>query len=155
MRRWLALTAVLMVAACGGDAQESVTTVGGSTLGGSPTSVATTTTLIAAEYPPLLPDMAVPVITQITPTEGGGFRPVLEWTAVEGASLYLVAVQAPDGRLYWAWRTEDTSVPVGGLPRLEEDAFGPAVSRGMTWSVIALDTDGAVVGASAVRPIAP
>ena len=120
-----------------------------------PGSTTTVTTAAETNYPQFLADLGVPTVVQLTPIEGGGFRPILEWEPVAGAERYFVAVTAPDGRLYWAWQTSDTSSPVGGLPRLEEDAFGPAVSRGMTWTVIALDTAGAIVGTSAIRPIAP
>lgn len=96
-----------------------------------------------------------PGIELLTPASGGGTRPILEWVAVEGASHYLVAVRTPEGKGYWAWRTEDTSVPVGGWPRLNEEANGPRVAKGMTWSVIAVDKDGTIIAVSNHRPISP
>lgn len=160
---WLTASSILMLAACGGSDPTDVTTA----LTTVPTASTTTTTgpgnsvettepsTPATEYPQLLPEFGLPLIAQTTAVSGGGPRPVLAWDAVEGADRYVVAVSAPDGRLYWAWTTADTSVPVGGLPRLEEDAFGPAVSNGMNWSVLALDESGAVVATSAIRPIDP
>lgn len=115
---------------------------------GSGPSPSSERTDLAAEY-----DLAM--IEQFTAVSGGGRRPILEWARADGAERYYVVVTAPSGRVYWAWRTSDTSVPVGGHPRLNEDAAGPAVSDGMTWSVVAFDADGSIVGISDARPIAP
>ncbi len=90
-----------------------------------------------------------------TPVSGGGRRPVLEWAPLADTAYYYVVVRAPSGGVYWGWRTNQTSVPVGGLPRLSEDAAGPAISAGMTWSVSAVDGQGRVIGLSGHRPISP
>jgi hypothetical protein len=107
------------------------------------------------ELPSLALEMDIPAISLITPPVGGGTRPVLEWVAVEDADHYIVWVRTPTGKPYWSWLTSDTSVPVGGLPKLNEDAGGPSVVEGMTWSVIALDDEGTIIAASNHRPIAP
>lgn len=119
----------------------------------STTTGAGTTTTIT--YPSIAASLGVELMEQFTPTSGGGVHPILEWSAVDSAARYYVIVSAPSGRVYWAWRTEDTSIPVGGLPRLNEDAAGPAVSAGMSWVVTALDAEGSIVGISARRPISP
>jgi hypothetical protein len=80
---------------------------------------------------------------------------VLESSEVDGAAQYHVVVLAPNGSTYWAWRTDDTSVPVGGSPQLTPDAAGPAIAPGMTWSVLAVSDDGTPVALSGRRPIAP
>jgi hypothetical protein len=159
---------VLVMAACGGSddgatdgetvatdgtsATTDTTTSGGST---TETTAAPTTTIDVSALPSIANDLGVPTIEQLTAVAGGGTRPLLEWTALEGTDRYFVFVSAPSGDIYWAWRTRDTAVPVGGLPQLDEDAAGPAVSDGMSWVVLAMDADGNVVGISPRRPISP
>lgn len=94
-------------------------------------------------------------IALLTPTAGGGTRPTLEWEGVEEADRYGVYLYDPGGKLYWSWQGRETSIPVGGRPRLVEDALGPQVSEGMTWTVIAFDADQAPVAAGGPRAIAP
>lgn len=91
----------------------------------------------------------------LTPEAGGGPRPDLSWSAVPGADHYGLYVYAPSGDIYWAWQGRATSVPVGGLPRLHDDVAGPSVSEGMTWAVVAYDTDLLPVAVSPRRPISP
>lgn len=143
-----------------GNATESTDTTGATTAttpGGAATTttsdIESTTTTIT--FPQLLVELGLPVIEQHTPVSGGGTRPLLEWSGVDGAAHYYVAVLAPSGEPYWAWRTSETSVPVGGHPVLEDGAFGPEIAEGMTWSVSAVDGEGNLVGLSAMRPISP
>lgn len=91
---------------------------------------------------PWLPEISV--LTQ--PSED--LRPLLEWEAVDGAVEYSVTVSAPDGRPYWAWRTQETSVHLGGNPRLDDDQSGPSTVPGMTMSVIAFDGERQPIAAS-------
>ena len=100
-------------------------------------------------------ELGLDEIQLTTPISGGGRRPVLEWAPLTEAAHYHVLVRAPSGRVYWGWRTSGTSIPVGGLPRLTENAAGPAISIGMSWSVSAVDADGRVIGLSGQRPISP
>lgn len=100
-------------------------------------------------------ELGLAEIELLTPTEGRGRRPILEWSPLPGAVNYHVFVRAPSGRVYWGWRTSETSIPIGGLPRLTENAAGPAISVGMTWSVSAVGADGGVIALSGHRPIAP
>lgn len=117
----------------------------------TPTAAATP----SVDFPAFAADLDLPGLEQTTETQGGGRRPVLEWASIEGADYYIVALFSPAEKIYWGWRTSDTSVPVGGAPKLDEDALGPAVSNGMTWSVIAFGADGNPMAASARRPISP
>ena len=80
-------------------------------------------------------------VTLLTTASGGGTRPILAWEPVAGADRYGVYLYAPSGRLYWSWQGRETSVPVGGVPQLREDAIGPSVIERMTWMVIAYDAD--------------
>jgi hypothetical protein len=75
-------------------------------------------------------------------------RPLLEWEPVPGAEVYSVSVHTPDGLGYWAWRTDATSVHLGGDPRLRNDVSGPSTVSGMTWSVIAFDAARLPIAAS-------
>jgi hypothetical protein len=75
-------------------------------------------------------------------------RPLLEWEPVPGAEVYSVSVHTPDGLGYWAWRTDATSVHLGGDPRLQDDVSGPSTVSGMTWSVIAFDAARLPIAAS-------
>lgn len=94
-------------------------------------------------------------IELLTPVAGSGIRPRLEWASVEGASHYMVVVDAPDGSPYWTWTGEATAVHVGGDPVLEDDRPGPSIIDGMTWGVVALDDEIVPVAYSERRPIAP
>lgn len=110
---------------------------------------------VAEEEPSAGALMGLPGIELFTPVSGSGTRPILEWGAVDGAAYYIVSVRTPEGAGYWAWRTADTSVPVGGHPRLSEAAVGPRVAPAMLWSVVAFDTEDNLIAASNHRPIAP
>lgn len=77
----------------------------------------------------------------------GGDQPTLSWPAVEGASLYSVVVADAEGVSFWGWQGTDLSVTVG------DGAPDPLVSPDMTWSVIALDADGAPLWDSGPVPV--
>ena len=94
-------------------------------------------------------------ITLLTPTSGSGPRPTLEWEAVDGADRYGVYLYAPGGELYWSWQGRETEIPVGGRPRLVDDALGPRVIDGMTWTVIGFNADQVPVAAGGPQSIAP
>ncbi|MGA9191965.1 MAG: hypothetical protein WBZ24_09550 [Anaerolineales bacterium] len=97
----------------------------------------------------------LPSMTLTTPTSGGGIRPVLAWDPVDGAAWYGVYLYAPNQELYWSWQGRETSVPVGGRPKLNDDSLGPSVVEGMTWNVIAYDANNLPVASGGPRPIAP
>jgi hypothetical protein len=121
----------------------------------SPTSPAPTSDQALEESSPPENLKHLEGITLLTPTAGGGIRPTLEWEGVEGADRYGVYLYDQEGKLYWSWQGRETSIPVGGKPRLEEDALGPQVSDGMSWTVIAFDADQAPLAAGGPRAIAP
>lgn len=81
----------------------------------------------------------LPVIELLTPASGGGDRPDLSWAPVDGADLYQVVLLAPDGAFYWGWTGNETTIPVGGLPRLVPEAAGPRLIPSMSWTVTAID----------------
>ncbi|MDX1691082.1 MAG: hypothetical protein R3290_08685 [Acidimicrobiia bacterium] len=169
---WLLSLLVFVVAGCSDDAASSSTStasteasVGTTTTAAedrastataaTPTTTApSTTTTIAAPVEAYFGDFDM-VIVQTTAHSGGGIRPLLAWEPVEGADHYGVYLYAPDGSVYWVWRGEATGVPVGGEPRIREDAPGPSVVEGMTWSVIAYGEDLIPIAASPLRAIAP
>ena len=94
-------------------------------------------------------------ITLLTPTSGSGPRPVLAWEAADGADRYGVYLYDSKGELYWSWQGRETEIPVGGRPRLVDEAPGPRVAEGMTWTVIGLNADQLPVAAGGPQPIAP
>lgn len=161
-------SALLLLVACSSaddgtpavDSSPTTSTIQQSSEDGTATTTAASTTTTAAStttvtYASIASDLGVELIEQLTAVSGGGFRPILEWSAVAGANRYYVVVSGPSGNVYWGWRTEETSVPVGGIPRLDEDAIGPEVAEGMTWMVTALDAEGQIIAISARRPIGP
>lgn len=112
-----------------------------------------------SESPPIdtmpLVEGLAPAIELVSPQSGAGIRPLLEWSAVDGAAYYLATVYAPDGSPYWTWTGTTTSVHVGGEPVLDDDRPGPSVTVGMTWGVVALDDTIVPIALSDRRPIGP
>ena len=90
-----------------------------------------------------------------TAASGGGTRPLLEWSSIEGADTYSVVVYDREGKPYWGAVTEETSIYVGGSIQLLEDRPGPRVSAGSSWSVVALDQDQLPLAISGIAAIAP
>jgi hypothetical protein len=182
MRRTLvvALTATLLAASCGGGdgATEEVDPTVESTAGSVEETVVDSTQPDSAEPDSAgadpaepnptesteLPDassepiLAVPdaaTIVQITPTSGGGTRPLLAWEPVDGAAEYLVIVFADDAQPYWSTITDQTETHIGGAQAIPEGVDGPQVADGYSWAVYADDETGAPIASSALRPIAP
>lgn len=89
------------------------------------------------------------------PTTGAGSIPTFEWSAVDDASVYRLAVMDDDGAAVWAWEGSATSIILGAVPGREEGDGGPILTSGSTWSVVALDADGHVIAVSALRPVSP
>lgn len=65
-----------------------------------------------------------------------------------------MTVSTADGKAYWAWVGEDTSVYLGGGEGATDTA-GPILSEPMTMTVLALDAANTVIAASPPTPIAP
>jgi hypothetical protein len=67
-----------------------------------------------------------------------GSVPTFEWTPIDGAALYRLAVLGPTGPI-WAWEGSATSVNLGGLTGdRPKEMPGPVVLAGTSWSVVAL-----------------
>ena len=115
-----------------------------------PETIETTTTLASES---VIKGLAV--VEQTTPTSGGGIRPLLEWMAVDGASLYVVVVYTETGGSYWSALTTETSTFVGGPLQIPSGRTGPNVADGYTWVVYAEDADGNLLAASPRRAVAP
>ncbi len=86
---------------------------------------------------------------------GAGQIPTFEWSAVDGASVYRLAVKDAGGNATWAWEGSATSIVLGAFPGREEGDGGPILTSGSTWSVVALDADGHVIAVSTLRPVSP
>jgi hypothetical protein len=89
------------------------------------------------------------------PATGAGSIPTFEWSAVEGASVYRLAVTNDSGDATWAWEGTATSIELGAVPGRKEGDGGPILTSGSTWSVVALDADGHVIAVSTLRPVSP
>ncbi len=162
----LTLLAVLSAACSSSDAEPASPTTTATDADGE-SDPAPTTTLAAdaadaADEPDAeaglaadLEAVGVSTVELVTPEAGGGRRPLLEWEPVDEAVEYQVVLLTPSGDPYWGWITEETSVPVGGTPALDDGAAGPSVVAGMTWSVSAYGTDADLVGLSGHRSISP
>lgn len=133
-------------------ATTSTTATGNSPGSGSATpdtTLATTTTMGESAI------VGTDLITQTTPTSGGGTRPLLEWDSVDGAALYYVTVHTDSGSPYWAAVTVETKTYVGGPLQIPAGRTGPNVASGYTWVVYAEDAEGNLLAASPRRAIAP
>jgi len=158
----LAVCVALLAAACSSvqDGTDTVVVTGDATGDVSATATPSTTTpattmttLPAPQAEPLLAG-ANPV-TQITPTEGVGLRPTLDWEAIESAGTYFLVVKDEKGAAYWAWVGSETSVPLGGAEFPEDYGNGPTIGAGYVWSVSAYAADGTILAISGDRPISP
>ncbi len=107
------------------------------------------------------PEPATPLVTAdgvaeielLTPTSGNRPYALLEWSAVPGATEYTVSVFNPDGRAWWAWSGPDLAVTLGGLDT-DVDLGGPRAGEGVTWFVVARDTQGTLLGVSVRQAVA-
>lgn len=117
--------------------------------------VETTTT---TTEPPVVEEIIIPSaqpITLLTPADGQGSRPKLQWEPVDGTTYYTVTVYAPDGRPYWASVLVETETFVGGPVQIDEDKPGPRIIDGMSWLVVAYGEDQVPIAVSGERPISP
>ena len=87
----------------------------------------------------------------MTVSVSGGASPVFSWQPVPGAATYAVFVSGSSA-LSWAWSGSATSVPYGdtslpGAASTESTPWPVALPPGgYTWSVLALDGSGHIVG---------
>lgn len=113
---------------------------------------ATTTPEIADE--PGLPMANGVDIEQLTPKSGGGARPMLSWTAIDGAESYTVVVYDAEGKAWWSWTGSGAEVVIGGVAT-DAEIGGPRASSGVRWVVMGFDADGNMAGTSPRRSIEP
>lgn len=149
------MIAMLMLVACSPDGAEtptSSTTAVTDATGTTQTAVVPETTTTTVGEPAITGANPVELIT---PTSGGGERPLLEWAPVDGAVVYIVSVFAETGEPYWSAVTTESRTYVGGSEQIPEGRTGPNVSEGYTWIVYADDADGNLVAVSPRRAIAP
>lgn len=140
----------------GNDAEESAGEPGS---GATTTAGEATTSTTTAPMPPSESELAAPLgldsMVILTPVSGGGDRPDLAWEPVSGAALYHVTLLAPDGTVYWGWSGSETSVPVGGFPRLVPEATGPRIIADMSWTVTATGVDDVPIAVGGPSPLSP
>ena len=157
------LVLALGAAACsGGDGSPSTVPPGDTTTstGEQTTSVpddggSSTTT----EAPPpqagpavLALEGADPIV--LTTEAGGGQRPMLTWEPVAGTDIYAVFVYTADGDPYWAARTPEAQLRVGGV-EIPDSAVGPRIADGYRWMVYAIDADGQLITSSELGTLTP
>ena len=95
-------------------------------------------------------------MTLLTPSEGGGERPLLSWQRVEGAEFYRVVLFNDQGIPYWAWQGEDTGIYVGGLTEPPpSNSIGPIVTLCMTWITTAYNAEGVPIAAGGPELLSP
>jgi len=105
---------------------------------------------------PFIPFAGLTRIELLTPSSGAGEKPLFEWLPIEGASEYSLFLQFPDGQPYWSWLGSATTVYLGGSSSAPSpDAAGPILLDGMSWAVIAFDTQGNVIASSNLQAISP
>lgn len=103
-----------------------------------------------AAVPFATPFEGLAAIDITTAPAGGGDQPLVEWTAVDGASVYVVTALDPAGAgAYWAWRGEESQVWFGGSTvQPIVNGGGPYLFAPMTLQVWALDVDGVPIATS-------
>lgn len=131
----------LLLQACGGGSTAS-TSGGGAAAGAN-----------GEAYVPLA---NIETVELLTPTSGVGIKPLFEWSPVQGAVNYSLYLQFPNGQPYWAWSGSVTSIYLGGTDsQPPDDAAGPILQKGMSWSVIAFDAENNIIASSVVQEISP
>lgn len=155
MKRFSVVWIALILAACGGASQTTSTTTSAGTSGTA--DVVTTTvgvpTASDPESPRSVRDIGIDKVT-LHATDEGRPHPTLSWDPVSGAVTYWLTLRDGSGAIYWAWSGEETNVRVGGgdTPDLNQTA---ALHEPMTWSVIAVDEAGTLIGLSDFGSVAP
>lgn len=103
---------------------------------------------------PLIDDL--PVIDVLGPPESGaGDVPLFEWSAVDGAADYRLAVVGPAGP-QWAWVGDTTEIYFGGLSIERPPGLpGLELADDSCWSVVARDAHGGAIAVSQFLPVSP
>ena len=91
----------------------------------------------------------------LDPSDGpAGPYPILSWEPVPAAATYWLVVSDADGQPYWAWTGEATEVRFGGGDSDEVNQTA-TLHEPMTWTVIAIDSDGELVAFSEPATVEP
>lgn len=150
--RMLAAVAAVAVLAASCSAPDSSDPPRQDTSVESESGSATTPTIASGEV--LLDGLPTVELTG-PPSARAGHYPLFSWEPVPAAATYQLVVSDPTGPI-WAWEGTETLIRFGGL--IEEpppDYGGPSLDGPACWSVVAVDTNGHVVAASAVVPVTP
>lgn len=114
-----------------------------------PTATARPTpTPVPLTLPQVLASGATPVSGQAT----RGTLPTFTWQPIAGATRYIVIAAAPNApHILWAWSGSGTSVTYGdtaiaGEADTANDGWPVALPSGATWSVLAVNPAGGIVG---------
>ncbi len=145
---WIPVSLLIIVSACSNKPSPSPSASGGNAQG--------TATEQAPSGEPFLPFSGLTSIQLLTPSSGAGIKPLFEWSPIDGAAQYSLFLQFSDGQPYWTWTGTSTSIYLGGTDSPPpEDAAGPILEDGMSWSIIALDAQGNIIATSALQLISP
>lgn len=98
-------------------------------------------------------DLGIDILI-LSPTNETGSHPTLSWSPVDGAMSYWLVLRDADGRPYWAWTGNDTSVRVGGGDSSEPNQTA-TLHEEMTWSVAAFDEEENLIALSDAASLTP
>lgn len=93
-------------------------------------------------------------VVAVSARSSGGAIPTFSWEAVSGARSYVVLVSlANDRTVLWSWSGDAAAarygdVSLAGVAGSGDDAWPLAASSAFTWSVLALNASGEIVGVS-------
>ena len=147
-----ALTAGAVVATLIVNTGDSAASVPSTTTTATPTSAP-----VAADQPGQAIDLGLAPLQLLEPaTTAAGNRPTFRWSAVEGATSYLLAILDAANEPVWAWQGTATEVILGGWDQTPpDDAPGPLITGPGQWFVVAVGADGVPIANSVLRPITP
>lgn len=149
-----ALTAGAVVATLIVNTGDSAASVPSST---TTTTATPTSAPVAAELPGQAIDVGLAPLQLLEPaTTAAGNRPTFRWSAIEGATSYLLAILDAANEPVWAWQGTATEVVLGGWDQTPpDDAPGPLITGPGQWFVVAVGADGVPIANSVLRPITP
>jgi hypothetical protein len=149
---WAAILAAVLPAAGTGEPAGSVPS---STTPPTTTSAAAPAGSAGQSVQPI--DVGLAALELLEPaTSGVGSRPTFRWSAVPGASSYLLAIVTAENEPVWAWQGVATEVVLGGWDEVPPaGAPGPVLGGASSWFVVALDAQGLPLANSGLRPVAP
>jgi len=148
-----ALTAGAVVATLIVSTGDSAASVPSSTT----TTATPTSAPVAAELPGQAINLGLAPLELLEPaTTASGNRPTFRWSAIEGATSYLLAILDAANDPVWAWQGTATEVILGGWDQTPpDDAPGPLITGPGQWFVVGVGADGVPIASSVLRPITP